>query len=136
MTTLLLDFLRARTTVGVFALILLDLVTGILSAHRRGVFSPARLADVLSGPTLRHIGGYCAWWLVSRGGVEVLITPYVGDALASVIGQLLGAAGAGFSTLALWASISSNWREIQVPDATLGYPPAVLDVAQQAGRQP
>lgn len=109
------DFLTAPTTLGVFALILADLVTGVLSAWRRGEFSWARLADVLCGPTARHIGGYAAWWLVSRGGVEVGLAAYVGTAAAAAIGVTLASAGAGFSALALWASIQSNVREIQSP---------------------
>ena len=106
---LLFDFYNSGEVRLIFALILLDMISGIMAALRLGVFDWQRVALFYRTNVVPGILGYAALWLFAWFGLDDL--PGIGDALA-LFASYGGAAliGAG-----LIGSITDNFKRMNAP---------------------
>lgn len=101
------DFFTDPWVRAIFALILLDVITGVIAALRTGVFDLQRIAAFYRTNVVPGILGYSAVWGFARFGLDQIAE--VGPLLA----MLTTVIGAGFVVLALVGSITDNIRRSQ-----------------------
>lgn len=82
------DVLRAfasdTKTKGIFAMILVDVVTGVIAAMRVGVFDPQRLATFYASNVVPFVFGYMLYWIVALFGVGEFLPPPIGEGIAAI----------------------------------------------------
>lgn len=98
------QFATDNKTRTILALILVDVVTGIMKALRLRVFDPQQLARFYGSNVVPFVLGYLLVWVLSLLGLDAVLSPLVQDALASL----------GFAVISttLTASIVENLQQV------------------------
>lgn len=104
------DVLRAFAAdskiVVIFALILVDVLIGIIAAVRIGIFDAQRLGDFYVTNVIKFIGGYGLFYAVVRFGINAYVPVVVGASIHAI--------GYSFIIVALLSSIFNNARRAYV----------------------
>lgn len=103
--TLVLEFLRDERTFAIFALIAVDVVTGIIAALRSRTFQWRAVGDFYGTNVLPYVLGYLLIYGLSVFGVT--------EFLGALAGELSATIGVAPATVALGASIGRNLQNIR-----------------------
>lgn len=107
------DFARDTKTRTIFAMIIIDVITGVIAALRVGTFDAQRLARFYGSNVVPFVLGYALFWSISIFG----LAEFLPDDLAAGVASL----GFAAAMASLVASTIDNVRRAQAgaspPDA-------------------
>ena len=104
---ILQSFMSDQRTLTIFALILVDLITGVIAALKLRTFDAQRLMAFYHTNVLPGVLGYLLVWFLATFGLDQYLSPQ----LTEMINYL----GAGTVIISLSASVIDNIRRSTAP---------------------